>query len=124
MTSTADDPGRVGPVRVLDVSFRGRSWELHDVGRATWLVYPWGSTAQVWGRFHAIEWAGRADRWEAINRIGEVSRFATFGDAAMFACVLPDRPLHIDRAGMAARAAARLTGPWPSAGPADRSPGR
>ena len=118
------DGERIGPVRILDVSFRGRSWELHDVGRATWLVYPWGWTGQVWGRFHAVEWADRATRWEAINRIGEVSRFGSFADAAMFACVLPDRPIHVIGPSTVSRAIERLGRPSSSRGPASDGPGR
>ena len=75
-----------GPVRVLDVSYRGRSWQLHDLGRATWLVYPWFSTNELWGQVHAVEWAARASRWEAIDRAGAVARFGSFADAAKYAC--------------------------------------
>ena len=119
----AADAERVRPVRVLDVSFRGRSWQLHDVGRATWLVYPWGWTGEVWGRFHAVEWADRATRWEAINRIGEIGRFGAFADAAMFACVLPDRMITIEPS-TTTRAVERLTQRPSGRGSANSGPGR
>ena len=118
--STAD---ATAAVRVVDVSFRGRSWQLHDTGHAVWFVYPWGSTAQVWGRFRAVTGAEHGNRWEAVNRVGEVSRFGSFADAARFACVLPDRAASIDRADLAAGAAARLSRP-DMVTPAERSSGR
>ena len=121
--ATSGLPG-VGPVRVLDVSFRGRSWQLHDVGRATWLVYPWGSTDRLWGRMHAVEWAGREGRWESINRAGEVRWFGSFGDAAMFACLLPDRSIHVTDPGPAGQATARLTHAPVHRSPLSDGPGR
>ena len=124
MTSPSNptaDTGRA--VRVVDVSFRGRSWQLHDTGHAVWFVYPWGSTAQVWARFRAVAGAERGERWEAVNRVGEVVRFGSFADAAKFACVLPDRAASVDRADLAAGAAARLSRP-DMVTPAERSSGR
>ena len=113
-----------GPARVLDVSFRGRSWQLHDVGRATWLVYPWGSTDQLWGRVHAVEWAERERRWESINRAGEVRRFGSFGEAAMFACPLPDRSLRVTGPGPTGQATALLTCAPIHRPPSSDGPGR
>ena len=110
-------------VRVVDVSFRGRSWQLHDTGRAVWFVYPWGSTGQLWARFRADAGAEHDCRWEAVNRLGEVLRFGSFADAAKFACVLPDRAASVDRADVAAGAAARLSRP-DMVSPAERSSGR
>ena len=125
MTSSPDStaaPGRA--VRVADVSFRGRSWQLHDTGRTVWFVYPWGSTGQVWGRFRAVAGAERGERWEAVTRAGEVARFGSFTDAAKFACVLPDRAASFDRAGVVAGAAARLSRPAVASPAAGRSSGR
>ena len=105
-------------VRVLDVSYRGRSWQFHDLGRATWLVYPWYSTRQVWGQINAIEWAERAGRWEAINRSGTVTRFGSFADAAAYACGFPRT---IDRT------SSQRLGPSPgrtAGGPVRADPGR
>ena len=111
-------------VRVVDVSFRGRSWQLHDTGRTVWLVYPWGSTGQVWARFRAVAGAERGERWEAVNRVGEVGRFGSFADAAKFACVLPDRAASVDRAGVVAGAVARLARPEVASPASERSSGR
>ena len=125
MTSPSNptaDTGRA--VRVVDVSFRGRSWQLHDTGHAVWFVYPWGSTAQVWGRFRAVAGAERGERWEAVNRVGEVVRFGSFADAAKFACVLPDRADSVDRAEVVAGAAARLARPAGMSPAAEPSSGR
>ena len=116
------DAGRA--VRVVDVSFRGRSWQLHDTGHAVWFVYPWGSTGQLWARFRAVAGAERGERWEAVNRVGEVVRFGSFADAAKFACVLPDRAASVDRADLAAGAAARLAPPAVVSPAAERSSGR
>ena len=110
-------------VRVVDVSFRGRSWRLHDTGHAGWLVYPWGSTGQLWARFRAVAGAERGERWEAVNRVGEVVRFGSFADAAKFACLLPDRAASVDRADVVAGAAARLSRP-DMVTPAERWSGR
>ena len=115
------DAGRA--VRVVDVSFRGRSWQLHDTGHAVWFVYPWGSTAQLWARFRAVAGAERAERWEAVNRVGEVVRFGSFADAAKFACVLPDRAASLDPVDVVAGAAARLARP-DMVTPAERWSGR
>ena len=112
------------PVRVLDVSWRGRSWQLHDVGRSTWLVYPWGSTVRLWGRFHAIEWAARESRWEAINRTGDVRRCGSFADAAIFACVGHDRSLLAAGPDAATRAVVRLDRPGAGRVAAWDGPGR
>ena len=113
-----------GAVRVVDVSFRGRSWQLHDTGHAVWFVYPWGSTAQVWARFRAVAGAERGERWEAVNRAGDVSQFGSFADAAKFSCVLPDRAASVDPADVVAGAAARLARPAVASPAADRSSGR
>ena len=113
------------PVRVVDVSFRGRSWQLHDTGRAVWFVYPWASTAQLWGRFRAVAGAEREERWEAVNRAGDVSRFGSFADAAKFACLpSPERAASVDRADPVAGAAARLARPATGSSAAERSLGR
>ena len=125
MTSPSNptaDTGRA--VRVVDVSFRGRSWQLHDTGHAVWFVYPWGSTAQVWARFRVVAGAVRGERWEAVNRAGELSRFGSFADAAKFACALPDRAASVDPADVVAGAAARLSRPGVVSPAAERSSGR
>ena len=109
---------------MVDVSFRGRSWQLHDTGHAGWFVYPWGSTGQVWARFRAVAGAERGERWEAVNRLGEAVRFGSFADAAKFACVLPDRAASVDRADLAAGAAARLARPGAGLPAVERSSGR
>ena len=119
--STAD---AAAAVRVVDVSFRGRSWQLHDTGRTVWFVYPWGSTGQVWARLRAITGAQRGERWEAVNRVGEVVRFGSFADAAKFACVLPDRAASVDPVDVVAGAAARLARPAGVSPAAERSSGR
>ena len=111
-------------MRVVDVSFRGRSWRLHDTGHAGWLVYPWGSTGQLWARFRAVAGAERGERWEAVNRVGEVVRFGSFADAAKFACALPDRAASVDRDGVVAGAVARLSRPDMVSPAAERSSGR
>ena len=116
------DAGRA--VRVVDVSFRGRSWQLHDTGRTVWFVYPWGSTGQVWARFRAVAGAERGERWEAVNRAGDVSRFTSFADAATFACVLPDRATSVDPVDVVAGAAARLSRPALASPASERSSGR
>ena len=125
MTSPPNDTTDAGGVvRVVDVSFRGRSWQLHDTGHAVWFVYPWGSTAQVWARFRVVAGAVRGERWEAVNRVGEVVRFGSFADAAKFACVLPDRAASVDRADVVASAAARLACPGVVLPAVERSSGR
>ena len=126
MTSPAHGTSPTGePVRVVDVSFRGRSWQLHDTGRAVWFVYPWGSTAQLWGRFRAVAGAERDERWEAVNRSSELSRLGSFADAAKFACLpSPERSVAADRADVVASAAARLALPAAMPSAAARSLGR
>ena len=125
MTSPSNDITPAGrAVRVVDVSFRGRSWRLHDTGHAGWFVYPWGSTGQVWARFRAVTGAERGERWEAVNRAGDVSRFTSFADAAKFACVLPDRATSVDPADVVAGAVARLARPALASPASERSSGR
>ena len=106
------------------MSFRGRSWQLHDTGHAGWFVYPWGSTGQVWARFRAVTGAERGERWEAVNRVGEVVRFGSFADAAKFACVPPDRAASVDPADVVAGAAARLARPAVASPAVESSSGR